>query len=283
MSVTGGATTSLRTVSWPRRAWTNAAYGLALLVRAPRVRTKPLWRAYSRLAAGVLVALAALLAVMLLVDGWAIEAAKHAPRWLPVVFDQLTDFGRSGWFLVPLGLLLAAIAVLASPTLPRFTQAVLVSVTVRLGFLFTAIALPSLVVTVVKRLIGRARPFVDIQSDPFHYMLGVWRPDYASLPSGHATTAFAAAIAIGLIWPRLRAWLWIYALIIAVSRVVILAHYTSDVVAGALAGAFGALLVRDWFAARRLGFVIRPDGRVSTLPGLSLRRIKRVARSLLAP
>jgi undecaprenyl-diphosphatase len=114
-------------------------------------------------------------------------------------------------------------------------------------------------------------------------MLGVWRPDYASFPSGHATTAFAAAIAIGLIWPRLRVWLWTYALIIAVSRVVILAHYTSDVIAGAVVGVVGALLARDWFAARRLGFAIGPNGSVMTLPGPSLQRIKRVARSLLGP
>jgi undecaprenyl-diphosphatase len=272
----------MRMGSWPRRACANAAHGLALLVRTPRARATPLWRAYSRLAVGALVAAAVLVGVMLFLDGWAVDAAKAAPRWLPVIFDQLTDFGRSGWFLIPLGLLLAAMAVLAPPALPRFTQAVLASVTVRLGFLFAAIAVPSLFVTIVKRLIGRARPFVDGQPEPFHYMLGVWRPDYASFPSGHATTAFAAAIAIGLIWPRLRVWLWTYALIIAVSRVVILAHFASDVVAGAVVGVFGALLVRDWFAARRLGFVICPDGSVSALPGPSLRRIKRVARSLRA-
>jgi undecaprenyl-diphosphatase len=275
--------TPVRPLSWPRRARANIAQGLALLVRAPRARAKPLWRAYSRLVVGVLVALAVLVAMMLLVDGSVVAMAKGAPRWLPAVFDQLTDFGRSGWFLIPLGLLLAAVAVLASPALPPFTQAVLASVTVRLSFLFAAIALPSLAVTVVKRLIGRARPFVDSQSDPFHYMLGVWRPDYASFPSGHATTAFAAAIAIGLIWPRLRVWLWTYALIIAVSRVVILAHYTSDVIAGAVVGVVGALLARDWFAARRLGFAIGPNGSVMTLPGPSLQRIKRVARSLLGP
>jgi undecaprenyl-diphosphatase len=77
--------------------------------------------------------------------------------------------------------------------------------------------------------------------------------------------------------------MWVYALIIAISRVVVIAHYPSDVVAGALVGVLGALLVRDWFAARRLGFVIGKDGSVSTLPGPSLARIKRVARNLFAP
>jgi undecaprenyl-diphosphatase len=159
---------------------------------------------------------------------------------------------------------------------------VLAAVAVRVGFLFAAIAAPSLFVTIVKRLIGRARPFVGEQSDPFLYMHFVWRAAYASMPSGHATTAFAAAVAVGLLWPRLRAPMLVYALLIAVSRVVLNAHYVSDVVAGAIVGAVGALLVRDWFAAHRLGFVIGADGGVHTLPGPSWGRIKRVARRLTA-
>ncbi len=76
----------------------------------------------------------------------------------------------------------------------------------------------------------------------------------------------------------------VYALVIAVSRVVLAAHYPSDVLAGAVVGACGALLVRDWFAARRLGFVDRRATAACTrCPGPRWARIKRVARSLLAP
>jgi undecaprenyl-diphosphatase len=124
---------------------------------------------------------------------------------------------------------------------------------------------------------------VSGHADPFLYKHFVWRPDYASLPSGHATTAFAAAIAIGLLWPALRPLVWIYAVMIALSRVVLFAHHPSDVIAGALVGIAGVFIVRDWFAARRLGFVLEPDGTVHTLPGPSIARLKRVARALIAP
>jgi undecaprenyl-diphosphatase len=110
-----------------------------------------------------------------------------------------------------------------------------------------------------------------------------WRPDYASLPSGHATNVFAALVAVGLVCPRLRAIMLVYALTIAASRVIVLAHHPSDVIAGAIAGTLGALLVRDWFAARRLGFVLDRDGRVRALPGPSLRRLMTVARKFAAP
>ena len=198
--------------------------------------------------------------------------------WLVDLFYEITDFGTSGWMLVPTGLALIVIAALASPALPQMSRLVLAALAVRLGFVFAAVALPGLVVTIVKRMIGRARPFVGGSADPFLYRPFDWRPDYASLPSGHATNVFAALVAIGLVWPRLRAIMLVYALVIAVSRVVVLSHHPSDVIAGAVAGTVGALLVRDWFAARRFGFAIGADGTVRALPGPSWRRIKKVAR-----
>ena len=121
-----------------------------------------------------------------------------------------------------------------------------------------------------------------METDGFAYMPFIWRADYASIPSGHGTTAFAAAVAIGALWPRARPVVWIYAVLIAASRVVVTAHFPSDVIASAFFGVIGALLVRNWFAVRRLGFAVTPDGAVRTLPGPSLRRLKAVARRLFA-
>jgi undecaprenyl-diphosphatase len=90
-------------------------------------------------------------------------------------------------------------------------------------------------------------------------------------------------MAIGAVWPRARVPMWIFAGIIALSRVVITAHYVSDVIAAAFVGAFGAILVRNWFAARRLGFVAEHDGTVHALPAPSWRRLKAVARRLIGP
>jgi len=45
----------------------------------------------------------------------------------------------------------------------------------------------------------------------------------------------------------------------------------------------GAMFVRYWFAARRLGFAIQRDGNIVPLVGPSSGRLKRVARGGLAP
>jgi membrane-associated phospholipid phosphatase len=263
-----------------RRTFANLAAWVASLVRPPRVPTeRVLWPPLSRLALGTAATIAAVTAAMLLLDVPAVAHHLAQPRWFVAVFKAITDFGKAGWFLWPTGILLVAIAGVASPRLGRTTCLVLTSLAVRIGFVFTAVSVPSLVTTGVKRVIGRARPLrgdgSDFAFDPFAF-----RADFTSLPSGHSTTAFAAAVALGALFPRARPWLWAYACIIALSRVVITTHYPSDVIAGAVIGAFGALLVRTWFAARRLGFAIGPDGVVRPRPGPSLQRFKRVARRL---
>ena len=84
-------------------------------------------------------------------------------------------------------------------------------------------------------------------------------------------------------WPRSRPLLWLYAVVIALSRVIIAAHYPSDVIAGACVGGFGALIIRNYFAARALSFAAAPDGTVHALPGPSLRRLGSSLTRLFKP
>jgi membrane-associated phospholipid phosphatase len=272
--------------SWFARFAANLKAGFVLLLPRP---PRPMPAAYTqqltpgRLAIGALIVLAAVIWEGFLFDVPAIVAARQLPRWLVATFRWLTDFGKSGWFLVPLAVALvtlAAIAAMRSTT--AFSQRVLAMIAVRLEFLFFAIALPGLFATIVKRLIGRARPFVGGSPDAFLYHPFVWRVEYASMPSGHATTAFAVVVAFGAIWPRWRPLLWFYALVICVSRVVVTAHHPSDVIVGAVVGALGAVLVRNIFAARRRIFAYDAGGEVAPMSGPSLRRMKSVARRAFA-
>jgi membrane-associated phospholipid phosphatase len=284
VSVNGGVKrVAERPAAWLQRLGLNAASQGALLGRKPRFTATPAWRVPGRLGVGAAAVIVVIAATMILVDAWAVGAVQRLPERLIEIFDYITDFGKSLWFLVPIAVALAAMGLLASPALPRMSARVLAAVAVRLGFLFLAIGLPGLTFTVVKRLIGRARPLVEGGADPFIYRPLGMRVEYASLPSGHSIDAFAAAMAIGLLWPRMRPLLWTYAVVIAVSRVVLTAHFPSDVMAGAVVGVVGVLLVRDWFAARGLAFVVGRDGTVLPLPGPSFARVRRVARQLIAP
>lgn len=265
-----------------RRCLDNVGVALAALSRKPRIDPKRPWLLPPRelaIAAGVVTVLFVL--GMLVIDAPSTRAVERLPHWIVSFFDSITDYGKSGYVLWPLGVLFLVLAALP-PLASRMQQRVLAALMVRAGFLFTAVAVPGLFDTTVKRLIGRARPLVGGSLDPTLFHPFAWRSDYASLPSGHATTSFALMVAISSLWPRARTYVLIYALMIAVSRVVVTAHYPTDVAMGALVGIVGALMVRRWFAMRRLGFSFGPDGAVHPYPGPSAKRTKAVARAVLA-
>jgi undecaprenyl-diphosphatase len=93
----------------------------------------------------------------------------------------------------------------------------------------------------VKRLTSRARPTAD-GPRPHHLRT----PTTSSFPSGHATSAFAAAGLLSARNPKASPVYYALASVVAVSRVHVQIHHASDVVAGA---AIGAVFAR---AARRV-------------------------------
>ena len=119
-----------------------------------------------------------------------------------------------------------------------------------------AVGLAALLVTVLKATFDRARPPL---ANPALDVVGSL-PASASFPSGHAATAFAAAVAVGMIHPRLRRPLLALAVLVAVSRVYLGVHYATDVIVGS---AIGALL---GFAA---GWTVRAAAPAPTAPSPS--------------
>jgi undecaprenyl-diphosphatase len=194
----------------------------------------------------------------------------------------LTDFGKSAYVLWLLVGILVALALM----IPRWrgsSRSPLLSLGTHLQFVFFAVLVSVLAGEVIKWIVGRGRPFVGGEANAFNFAHFAGTEAYASFPSGHAITSFALAFAVSAVWPQARPAMIVYAILIAISRLVLLAHHPSDVVAGALIGVVGAMLVRYWFAARRLGFAIRRDGAIVPLAGPSLGHLKRVAREPSGP
>lgn len=264
-----------------RRCTGNVLAAFAKLVCPARIHPHDPWMPLRQLAIAAVVFVAVFVFGMIFIDAAAIRGVAHLPPWLTDFFDAITDFGKSGWFLWPLGILFLALAALPLG-LTRVSQHVLAAVMVRIGFLFAAIAVPGVFTNIVKHVFGRARPGVGGSVDPTLFSPFSWPAAYAGLPSGHATTAFSVLAAVGSLFPRARTALLIYALLIAASRIVVRAHYPTDVMAGALVGVVGALMVRRYFALRGLGFSVGSDGILHQYPGPSLKRIKSVAREQLA-
>ncbi len=225
---------------------------------------------------------AAIIVLMYLLD--AAEIGWMPPRGTAGLWPVriLTDFGKSAYVLWALAAILFVVAIMF-PLARGTARSMLIGFGTRTLFIFLAVLLPVLTGEIMKDVVGRGRPFVGGQANAFNFSHFAGTEAYASFPSGHATAAFALAFAVSAVWPRTRMVMFVYAVVIAASRLVLLAHHPSDVVAGALVGVIGALLVRYWFAARHLAFTIRRDGAIEPLAGPSLGHLKRVARNAFAP
>ena len=207
---------------------------------------------------------AAILVVALMIWFDAQEIALMPPRGTASLwpFRILTDFGKDTYVLLLLAVLLLAVALVA-PALHGPAGQRLRAIGLRLQFMLLAVSVPLAVGELVKWTAGRGRPFVGGQANAFNFTPFVGTEAHASFPSAHAITAFALALAVAAIWPRLRGPMIAYALLIAFTRLLLLAHHPSDVVAGATIGIIGVLGVRYWFAVRGLGFAIGNGGVIS--------------------
>lgn len=238
----------------------------AQLVRAPTRHGQP--AAAHRLGRDVALLAtiggAGVVALMLSVD--AIAIASMPPRGSPQVWPAraLTDFGKATYVILALILALAGI-VLAAPLLRRATRAGLLRLGTKVQYLLFAVAFSNLPAEALKYLAGRGRPFVDGKGDVFRFVPFAGTDAYSSFPSAHAVTSFALAFAVGSLWPRAGIAIWVYALLIGATRLLLLAHHPSDVAAGAIIGVIGAMVVRYWFARRELGFAVRSEGEIVPL------------------
>jgi membrane-associated phospholipid phosphatase len=218
--------------------------------------------------------MAALLIVILMTSFDAWEIALMPPRGTASLkpLRILTDFGKDSYVLsLSAGLLL--VAGLVAPAMHGPIRRRLLAIGLRLQFVLLAVSVPLVVGQFLKWIVGRGRPFVSGQADAFNFVHFAGKEAYFSFPSAHAITSFALAFAVASLWPRTRGLMIAYALMIAFTRLVLLAHHPSDVVAGATIGVIGAMCVRYWFAARGLGFSIGNSGIISPVAGGSLKGV----------
>ena len=147
-------------------------------------------------------------------------------------FRSFTDVGKSKWYLWPSGVVLLVYIALRYARLARR----IAFIEDGLLFLFLSVSLSGIVTDIFKPLLGRARPIELMRDGIYGFFPLSTDAKWQSMPSGHATTAVALAAVLTLIFPRGRYVWWAAAVLIAVSRVMVNAHYTADILAGAVVG-----------------------------------------------
>lgn len=154
--------------------------------------------------------------------------ALNAGDFFTPLFKVITFLGDKGWAFLLAGLILM---------LFKNTRKIGV------GFIL-AVACGALLTNIIlKNLVDRTRPF--LANNEYH---GFWQiaggefEDESSFPSGHTTATMASMMVLFLSCNKKWSWVgFIFALLMGITRVYFVVHYTTDVIAGLISGAIGGV------------------------------------------
>ena len=152
--------------------------------------------------------------------------------YLKKFFVRITELGDSLWYF------LIIISVFLFSLIGKKTKLISVKKWLYLKnltyFSFFYLVLVGLITQILKHIIGRPRPnYVDFEIGTSFKFFST-DASFHSFPSGHSSTIFAVALILSLLIPSLRLFFLLFGFIVALSRVVVGAHFTTDIVASGL-------------------------------------------------
>jgi len=111
-------------------------------------------------------------------------------------------------------------------------------------FLFFSQLVTGAITQVLKHLVGRPRPnHTDFETGIGFNFLSL-DSGFHSFPSGHSSTIFCAAIILSYFLPKIKYFLILVAGVVAFSRVVVGAHFLTDIVGGIVIAFIGVKIVK---------------------------------------
>ena len=158
------------------------------------------------------------------------------------LFATLTHFGDSLYFLIPSILVWGGIKIFNNK------NKIISSISDISLFIFFSILLSGIVAQISKHIIGRPRPILYNGSDIKALDVFNFDSKWHSFPSGHTTTIFAFIFCLFFLFPKIKNFLIVIAIIIASTRVIIGAHFISDIFGGVLVAYLCTIFVRNKFS-----------------------------------
>ena len=183
------------------------------------------------------------------------------------LFTTLTQLGDSFYYFIPIVISWIILKIINSNNnfLKTLSDICL--------FLFWNILISGVLVQVLKHILARPRPVLFFNSNQTSLEFFSFESSLHSFPSGHSATVFAFAFCMLLLFPRLRSFWLIFAIVIALTRVIITAHFVSDIIAGAFVAYLVSILIRKKFLDREKLFTqvegqIKPNKEVISFSNL---------------
>ena len=198
-----------------------------------RLKPQTFWRIWFAILAIGLVLIA--VSMIFIDQRWATYFGSKEMERVWLFHRNITEIGKAEVYIV-----IAILALLFEKTRRRAKY-----------FLACMVA-SGLAVHIIKFCLGRERPHKTLDHDPYVFEPFSIHHHFQSMPSGHSQTLFTIACFVSFVFPKSTPWVMILALYLAFTRAITLAHFVSDV----WAGAFLAVLA----SAVTLRYLVQKNG-----------------------
>ena len=157
------------------------------------------------------------------------------------LFETLTHFGDSLYFFVPTILIWSVIKIIQNK------NKIILTISDISLFIFFNILISGIAVQIFKHILGRPRPPLFHSNNLSTIDIFNFDSRWHSFPSGHTATIFAFIFCLIFLFPKIKNILITIAVVIASTRVIVGAHYVSDIFGGALVAYITSILLREKF------------------------------------
>lgn len=218
-------------------------------VAGPVMRVLTAVRAHPRWTTLALAAVASLLSVLLVDRPLALRLRAGLDADWRGFFTVLTDVGLAGhWYVLAVaGWAWSRLRASAAHTVAAWEH--WRGWARSWGFMVVAMLTSGIAIHVLKFIFGRYRPKHLFDPDGAVYAFLPFSGEQG-FPSGHSQAIWAACLALAILFPAQRFWLFALAAGVAFSRAVIGQHFLADVIMGSVVGILVTLWVRDRYEAR---------------------------------
>ena len=153
------------------------------------------------------------------------------------IFDFISRFGISTWYLGCAFILFLFFKYFYKK--PLYSKQAL--------FILSSIAIAGVLVDILKFVFGRYRPIMLFENQLYGF--DFFHIDYimTSFPSGHSSTITALMLALYFVYPKHKIVYIIPALFVMMSRVIIGAHFITDVVFGSYVAVITTIFIKPLF------------------------------------
>ncbi len=169
------------------------------------------------------------------------------------LFGTLTHFGDSLYFFIPTILIWSVVKIIKNKnqTLNTISEISL--------FIFLNILLSGIVTQILKHIIGRPRPVLFNGFEQKSLSIISFDSKWHSFPSGHTATIFAFIFCMVFLFPKIKNILLTIAIIIASTRVVVGAHFISDIFGGTLIAYLSSIFISKNLARKEILFTVENE------------------------